>query len=274
MYDYGARFYMPDIGRWGVHDPLSELQFKYSPYAYTYNNPILFNDPTGMIGECPNGDCPPEFINGGKAKEIDEVVITKVTPMKNSLSWLGISNMNNYYANRSHLAEAINNCAGCRDMERYEGYAMSGMVGLALGCPLGAVEGIAGDAIMDNLSPAMQAKVADAQMLAILIVILRKGKGFQNIGDDVAETALQKAKRLGKEGEDLAGITAKKTKITVNGRTRFPDAITEDVVKEVKNVKYQGFTKQLKDYIQWANDNGRRVELYVRPNGGTTLSKP
>lgn len=40
---------MPDIGRWGVHDPLSELQFAYSPYSYVYGNPIKFNDPTGMI---------------------------------------------------------------------------------------------------------------------------------------------------------------------------------------------------------------------------------
>lgn len=43
--------YMPDLGRWGVHDPLSELQFAYSPYSYVYGNPIRFNDPTGMIGE-------------------------------------------------------------------------------------------------------------------------------------------------------------------------------------------------------------------------------
>lgn len=48
-YDYGARMYMADIGRWGMHDPLSDATFQ--PYNYANNNPVFYNDPSGMIGE-------------------------------------------------------------------------------------------------------------------------------------------------------------------------------------------------------------------------------
>lgn len=53
--DYGARMFMPEIGRWGVIDPKSYLLEMSSPFVYSLNNPVNFVDIDGEL---------PIYING------------------------------------------------------------------------------------------------------------------------------------------------------------------------------------------------------------------
>ena len=48
-YDYGARYYDVAIGRWNAVDPMAEMYYSWSPYAYCVDSPTNYVDPTGCF---------------------------------------------------------------------------------------------------------------------------------------------------------------------------------------------------------------------------------
>lgn len=83
------RQYDPAIGRFNVVDAMAEMgsQLDKSPYAFAWNNPIFYGDPSGLCPTCPdgakNGDTHMwggqefTFNDGQWSHSLDEVNITK-----------------------------------------------------------------------------------------------------------------------------------------------------------------------------------------------------
>ncbi|MBL7706322.1 MAG: RHS repeat-associated core domain-containing protein, partial [Taibaiella sp.] len=47
LYYHGARYYIPWLCRWTAIDPMESKYAGMSPYNYSFNNPIMWNDPSG-----------------------------------------------------------------------------------------------------------------------------------------------------------------------------------------------------------------------------------
>jgi RHS repeat-associated protein len=272
--DYGARWYAPDAPRWVTIDPLAEMYAPYSPYQYVMNNPVNLIDPTGMGHQemKETFDAEKDFnINrlygsfGGNGIGKSE---------SNSFKGTGDTPDNGYIKNTDGSYTQVNDEGG-------EGYDV-----IYNGCSSCT---IFKDVIMYNntlggtrLAPGLWVRPAQGGLTPVddpftfgLAGGLRSLSSFLfRSSGSVAKSGIANSKALGNVMEQALGMTGPKTAIQISGRIRVPDRLDllRGVLEESKNVKHLNLTSQLRDYLQYSQNNGLRLILHTRAN--TTFSKP
>lgn len=115
--------------------------------------------------------------------------------------------------------------------------------------------------------------------------VSRVRKGGGSLSARSIRTTRATAAQLGKQGEMTAsrvtGAGKNTQKFVVNGRVRIPDQVNALniktkkplIVTEAKNVKYQSYTRQLKDNVALVG-TGKGVKVNVVVRKDTQISRP
>ncbi|WP_308425012.1 RHS repeat-associated core domain-containing protein, partial [Shewanella algicola] len=286
-----GRIYDFNIGRFLSVDPF--LQFpensqSANPYSYILNNPMSGTDPTGYQAKTDKEEATGGASNNAEVSKEQ----TKVTGngQKNETrravrDYRSASKAGTFAPSSGTFGGSTSYGNSSSFIAGYSSANKGDMTGALSLTPIGqTVDGIKSG--IDALEAGYEEyqKTGDLTSAAVVAgkvateaFIERKLKVARL--PDVTKSAGQ----LGREGEAAAsaitGVGKNTQKFTVNGRERIPDQVNASNIStrnplhvtEVKNVKSQSFTRQLRDNVDLVGPGGR-VDVFVRPN--TKLSGP
>lgn len=279
FYALGARHYDPEVGRFLQPDTIvpdfADPQ-THNRYAYALNNPVSLRDPTGRVGEGAGGGggipipLPTEgFVDtlcaifGGCDSEFEPAVIDVNYDVTVGESTIHIEG--SVVPAVPLLLVDITN-PHVEELRAQTRDAPGDVVDADNGCiPLEDCNG-------GDFDTSVVFGPLDVLGFGRLVFL---GIGRYAVGRLAAKTGGAAAVRLGRAGEDLvraARDIGPKIRIWINGRGRIPDGLTNTVLTEVKNVQSLSLTRQLRDFLDFAQKTGRRFDLYVRAE--TRLSGP
>ncbi len=75
LYETRYRSLDPQLGRFWQADPLSQMAYNFSLYAYSNNNPVLLNDPLGLLSDSLHPVVLPAVVVTAKKKPVVQVLV-------------------------------------------------------------------------------------------------------------------------------------------------------------------------------------------------------
>ncbi|HEY0015357.1 MAG TPA: RHS repeat-associated core domain-containing protein [Longimicrobium sp.] len=281
------RYYAPELGRYISHDPLSFLA-GLNTYAYCSNDPINFADPLGLINW--------KTVASVAAAVAVGIAVVALAPVAAPLAIIAAGVAAG--AVGAGLNEALNQetlCIPCILRAAGKGALVGGIAALPFAI-LPAAAGVAAYAatgatsgglgyVTDHLLGYPNSRWSWSSFgAAVGIGAATAGLGryisvrYGTHTTSPAARQLARNRQAGIQGELKSGLIKNTQRIPSANPPptyRIPDGLSQTTISEVKNVAKLSYSKQLRDYAEFARKTGRTFELYVRPGAnGTKLSGP